>query len=58
MNKKNNSGTIINSINGELKPVDYSRIEKLRQSAGVTQEYLQKIERNYEKTLSNKAKEK
>lgn len=57
MSKKNNPGPIINSINGELKPVDYSRIEKLRQSAGVTQEYLQQIEKNYEKTLSNKAEE-
>lgn len=52
--KKINQQPIINSIQGELKPVDYSRIEKLRQEAGVTSEYLKKIKKDH-KPLTKKA---
>ena len=55
--KKTNQGPIINSIQGELKPVDYSRIEKLRKEAGVTPEYLQKIREDYKRHWRKKQKE-
>ena len=55
--KVKNQGPIINGIQGELKPIDYSRIEKLRKEAGVTPEYLQQIEKEYEKHWQEKQKE-
>ena len=58
MDKKETSqGPIINGIQGELKPIDYSRIEKLRKEAGVTPEYLQKIREDYERHWKKKQKE-
>ena len=58
MDKKTASqGPIINGIQGELKPVDYSRIEKLRKDAGVTPEYLQKIREDYKRHWQKKQKE-
>lgn len=59
MNKKKekNQGPIINSLQGELKPVDYSRIEKLVKSAGVTPEYLKECEETHkEKSLKDQEK--
>ena len=53
--KEHNQGPIINSGQEELKPMDYSRIEKLRREAGVTPEYLQKIREGYEKALAKKS---
>ena len=55
--KKANHGPIINSIQGELKPVDYSQIEQLRKQAGVTPEYLQKIREDYKRHWQKKQKE-
>ena len=50
MNKKEkNQGPIINSLQGELKPVDYSFIEELTKKAGISQEYLKECERIHKK---------
>ena len=58
MDKKPASkGPIINGIQGELKPVDYKFIEKLRKEAGVTPEYLQKIREDYKRHWQKKQKE-
>ena len=38
---------IINGEVGELKPVDYKRIEALIKKAGVTKKYLAKLEAEY-----------
>ena len=54
--KEKNQGPIINSLQGELKPVDYSRIEKLKREAGVTPEYLKEREREYERWLKKTKK--
>ena len=55
--KKENQGPIINSLQGELKPVDYSRIEELKKEAGVTPEYLKECEEIHKKkSLENQEK--
>ena len=55
--KEENQGPIINSLQGELKPVDYSRIEKLIEEAGVTPEYLKECEEIHKKkSLENQEK--
>ena len=55
--KTDNQGPIINGIQGELKPVDYKFIEKLRKEAGVTPEYLQKIREEHKRHWQEKQKE-
>ena len=52
--KEKQQGPIINSLQGELKPVDYSFIEELTQNAGVTPEYLKECkEIHKKKSLKN-----
>ena len=47
--KEEYQGPIINSLQGELKPVDYSLIEPLRKKAGVSKEYLKKCKEIHRK---------
>ena len=47
--KNNNQGPIINSLKGELKPVDYKFIKKLTDSAGLSREYVKECERIHKK---------
>ena len=58
MNKKeDNQGPIINSLQGELKPVDYSFIEELTKKAGVSEEYLKECEEIHKKkSMQNQEK--
>ena len=56
--KEENQGPIINSVQGELKPVDYSRIIALRKKAGVTKKYLEECEKQYKKPSSPSQKQK
>ena len=51
MSKKEeeDQGPIINSLQGELKPVDYSFIEELTKKAGVSQEYLKECKEIHKK---------
>ena len=56
--KEENQGPIINSVQGELKPVDYSHISELRKKAGVTKKYLEECEKQYTKPSSSSQKQK
>ena len=56
--KEEYQGPIINSLQGELKPVDYSFIEELTKKAGVSEEYLKECEEIHKEKINGKSRKK
>ena len=52
--QKKNQGPIINSQRRDLKPYDYSRLQKLKDKTGVSLEYLKECEEIHKKSLKNR----
>ena len=49
-----NQGPIINSQQGDLKPYDYARIQKLKDRTGVSLEYIKECKEIHKKSLKNR----